>query len=59
VVAACGEDPATWPIETGPAQRGDQRRSAARIDAIRAIVGWEPTVDLGLGLTRTVAWATG
>ena len=59
VVAACGEDPATWPIETGPAQRGDQRRSAARIEAIRDLVGWEPTLDLAHGLPLTVAWARG
>jgi UDP-glucose 4-epimerase len=59
VVAACGEDPETWPIRTAPAQRGDQRRSAARIDAIRDLVGWEPRVDLDRGLPRTVAWARG
>ena len=58
VVSACGEDPETWPIRTGAAQRGDQRRSAARIDAIRELVGWTPTLDLAGGLPLTVAWAS-
>jgi UDP-glucose 4-epimerase len=59
VIAACGEDPDAWPIRTGSAQRGDQRRSAARIDALAAATGWRPATALADGLARTVEWARG
>ena len=60
VVAACtGSPEAAWDIRTGPAQLGDQRRSAADIGAIRELTGWAPQVPLGEGVQRTVAWARG
>jgi UDP-glucose 4-epimerase len=57
VVAACGEDPDGWDIRTAPAQRGDQRRSAAAVGALRSLTGWSARIPLADGLRRTVAWA--
>ncbi|GIR72428.1 MAG: hypothetical protein CM15mP74_36790 [Halieaceae bacterium] len=37
-------------------QPGDVYRTAANIDAARALVGFEPSTDLGTGLERFVAW---
>ncbi len=40
----------------GPARPGDVRFSRARIDRVRAELGYEPTVDFREGLRRTIAW---
>ncbi len=40
----------------GPARPGDVRDSLADLAAIRAAVGYEPSVALREGLRRTVAW---
>ncbi len=40
----------------GPARAGDVRFSRARIDRVRAELGYEPIVDFREGLRRTVAW---
>ena len=37
-------------------QPGDVCRTAANIDAATALVGFEPSTDLGTGLERFVAW---
>ena len=37
-------------------QPGDVFRTAANIDAAKALVGFEPTTDLATGLERFVAW---
>ena len=37
-------------------QPGDVYRTAANIDAAKALVGFEPTTDLATGLERFVAW---
>ena len=37
-------------------QPGDVHRTAANIDAARALVGFEPSTDLATGLERFVAW---
>jgi len=37
-------------------QPGDVYRTAANIDAARALVGFEPSAHLGTGLERAVAW---
>lgn len=40
----------------GPARVGDVRFSLAKIDRIRAALGYEPSVGFVEGLTRTVEW---
>jgi UDP-glucose 4-epimerase len=40
----------------GPARAGDVRFSRAKIDAVRADLGYEPIVDFREGLRRTIAW---
>lgn len=57
VVAALGRDPEGWEFRSAPAQRGDQRRSAARVEALSDATGWRPATTLEDGLRRTVAWA--
>jgi UDP-glucuronate 4-epimerase len=37
-------------------QPGDVYRTAANIDAARALVGFEPATDLKTGLTHFVQW---
>ena len=37
-------------------QPGDVYRTAANIDAARALVSFEPSTDLPTGLERFVAW---
>jgi UDP-glucose 4-epimerase len=43
----------------GPARPGDVRHSRARIDRIRAELGYEPRVAFRDGLRRTLQWARG
>jgi UDP-glucose 4-epimerase len=57
VVAALGHDPEAWELRGAPAQRGDQRRSAARVEALADATGWRPATTLEDGLRRTVEWA--
>jgi UDP-glucose 4-epimerase len=57
VVGALGHDPDAWELRSAPAQRGDQRRSAARVDALAAATNWRPTTSLEAGLARTLDWA--
>lgn len=40
-----------------PARPGEQRRVAARIDKIRAALGWEPATSFERGLAETIEWA--
>ncbi len=42
--------------EHGPTRAGDVRHSLADISAGRELLGYDPQVDLGTGLERTVAW---
>lgn len=42
--------------EHGPVRPGDVRFSRAKIDKIRAELGYEPIVDFKEGLRRTIAW---
>jgi UDP-glucose 4-epimerase len=57
VVAALGHDPESWEYRSAPAQRGDQRRAAALVEALAEATGWRPTTSLEDGLRRTVEWA--
>jgi len=57
VLESFGHTRETWTVHTTPAQRGDQRRSLADVDALHAATGWEPRVPLSEGMTRTVEWA--
>lgn len=41
----------------GPPRAGDVRHSSADIAAARALLGYEPVVDFGEGIRRTLAWA--
>lgn len=43
-------------IEHGPSQPGDVQRTGASGDRARALLGWDPLVNLGEGLARQVAW---
>ena len=45
----------TAPPRTGPAQPGEQLRSAVDSTLFRAATGWSPTVSLAEGLARTLA----
>ena len=44
---------------SGPAREGDVRDSLASLDKIQANMGYESTVSLAEGLSRTVAWLRG
>jgi UDP-glucose 4-epimerase len=57
VVSAAGFEPASWPVRTGDAQRGDIRRSVADVGLARRALGWRPVTTLDEGLARTLAWA--
>ena len=57
VLAANGSSRKDWPVCTGEAQRGDQRRSLADISSVERVLGWRPKVSLTDGMERTVAWA--
>jgi UDP-glucose 4-epimerase len=43
----------------GPARAGDVRHSRAKIDRIRADLGYAPTVPFAGGLRRTLEWSQG
>ncbi|MDH4076489.1 MAG: GDP-mannose 4,6-dehydratase [Acidimicrobiia bacterium] len=47
------------PLEWGPAQRGDVRRTGADTSLARAVLGWAPTTTLAEGLAAQFAWAAG
>lgn len=55
VVAGFGEP--DWEIRSGPAQRGDLRRSAADVSALQTATGWKPATLLEAGMSRTIDWA--
>ncbi|MCX4243148.1 SDR family NAD(P)-dependent oxidoreductase [Paraliomyxa miuraensis] len=55
-IAAMGVRPAAG-IVHAPARPGEQRRVAARIDALRAALGWEPATSFERGLAQTAQWA--
>jgi len=57
VLAALGRSRDDYEVRTGPAQRGDQRRAAADVTALREGVGWTPRTPTAEGLERTVEWA--
>ncbi len=44
------------PIERHPLPVDDPRRRKPDIGRAKALLGWEPTVDLQTGLESTVAW---
>jgi UDP-glucose 4-epimerase len=43
----------------GPPRAGDVRHSSADISAARSLLGYEPVVDFGEGIRRTLEWARG
>lgn len=47
------------PLEWGPAQRGDVRRTGADTSLARHVLGWAPTTTLAAGLAAQFAWAAG
>ncbi len=57
VVAACGENPESWPVRYEEGRPGDQHHMQASIEAAHAELGWAPATSLEDGLSRTVAWA--
>jgi UDP-glucose 4-epimerase len=57
VLRACGESTENWERRTAAAQAGDQRRSAADVEAVGAATGWQPATALDEGMRRTIAWA--
>jgi UDP-glucose 4-epimerase len=57
VLAALGRTRDDYDVRTGPAQQGDQRRSAADVAALREATGWKPSTPLAAGLAQTLAWA--
>ena len=57
VLAQFGHSRSTYSVTTAEQQQGDVRDSVADITAIREILDWAPTVDLGEGLRQTVEWA--
>ena len=56
-VAACGEDPDTWPLIRTPGRPGDQRHMQADIGRATTALNWTPTTSLEEGIARTAAWA--
>ena len=56
-VRACGEDPATWPIDRKPGRPGDQRHMQADIQRARDALNWSPRTSIEEGITRTANWA--
>lgn len=40
----------------GPPRPGEQRRSALDCALARRVLGWQPTTDIGTGLTQTFQW---
>lgn len=53
IALACGVQPQ---IEHTTPRRGDVRHSSASIGLARGCLGYEPSVDVVEGITRTVAW---
>ena len=47
------------PVAQEPAQAGDVRRTGGSTDRARAVLGWEPRVELDEGLSRQVEWHKG
>ncbi len=47
------------PLEWGPVQRGDVRRTGADTSLARRVLGWAPTTILADGLAAQLAWAAG
>lgn len=47
---------ATRAATYGPERAGDVRHSLANVQRARTRLGYEPTIDVAEGLTRTVAW---
>jgi UDP-glucose 4-epimerase len=57
VLRAFGHSRASYPVEYHPAQPGDMRRSAADITRAKALLGWEPQVEVDAGMLATIEWA--
>ncbi|MCC6802936.1 MAG: SDR family NAD(P)-dependent oxidoreductase [Anaerolineae bacterium] len=57
VLRAFGHTRETYPVRYQPAQPGDMRRSAADITLAKALLGWQPQVDLDAGMPATIEWA--
>ena len=47
------------PLESAPRAAGDPDRTGANIEKARQILGWEPEVDIELGVRQQVAWHRG
>jgi UDP-glucose 4-epimerase len=56
-VAACGKDPASWPVSYEAPRPGDQRHMRADIGRAKDVLGWEPRVGMAEGMRRTADWA--
>ena len=50
--------PGAHEVTHGPERPGDVRDSLADISAAKRVLGFEPTVTIGLGLAEYVRWAT-
>ena len=48
-----------YPIRYAPCRPGDQRAMVADITSAQSILGWNPSVTLLEGLSKTMLWAKG
>ncbi len=54
IEAALGEP---MKIKEEPGKVGEQRRSVLSRERAKAVLNWEPEIDLKEGIKRTIAWA--
>jgi UDP-glucose 4-epimerase len=56
-LTACGFTRDDRPVSHAPGRPGELRQVAADTSRARALLGWEPKVDFGVGLSQTALWA--
>ncbi len=44
------------PANYGPERKGDVKQSMASVDKAKKLLGYTPTIDVGVGLQKTVNW---
>jgi len=47
------------PIEFAPHRPGEQQESFVNVDKAKAVLGWQPEVDLTEGLAMSYEWFAG
>jgi UDP-glucose 4-epimerase len=53
---ACGRDPADFELAHLPSFEVDVQRRWPSVEKARERLGWQPQVDLPLGIAQTVEW---